>query len=79
LPGGARNARLGPVKEVRSDRIGFALRQLAEDVVHERRRVAALERENRELKAQLDALQRSVAETHRSPEPESAGNATGDA
>jgi cell shape-determining protein MreC len=64
------------VKEVRSDRIGFALRQLAEDVVHERRRAMTLERENRELKAQLEALQRSV-EAHRSLEPDSRRNAAG--
>jgi len=78
LPGRARNARLGAVKEVKSDRIGFALRQLAEDVVQERRRVMTLERENRELKAQLEALQRSV-EAHRSLEPDSTCNTTGPA
>jgi regulator of replication initiation timing len=40
------------------DRIGKALRALAADLVTEKRRVAALRRENTELKAELDALRR---------------------
>jgi hypothetical protein len=40
------------------DRIGSALRALAADLVAEKRRVAALRRENRQLKAELDALRR---------------------
>jgi hypothetical protein len=44
------------VKEVSSEQIGTALRRLAADLVAERRRVALLERENRELRAQLEEL-----------------------
>ena len=43
---------------VGSERIGNALRALTTDLIAERRRVATLERENRELKAQVDALKR---------------------
>jgi hypothetical protein len=46
------------VREVSSEQIGTALRRLAADLVAERRRVALLERENRELRAQLDELRR---------------------
>jgi hypothetical protein len=49
------------VKEVSSEQIGTALRRLAADLVAERRRVALLERENRELRAQLEALRRPAA------------------
>ena len=48
------------VREVSSEQVGTALRRLAADLVSERRRVAWLERENRELRAQLEAL-RAVA------------------
>ena len=41
------------VKEVSSEQIGTALRRLAADLVAERRRVALLQRENRELRAQI--------------------------
>ena len=59
------------MRELTSERVGFALRQLAEDVVTERRRVRKLERENRELRAQLDLLRRSLAErSPRSVEPD---------
>ena len=44
------------VKYVSSEQIASALRRLAADLVAERRRVAVLERENRELRAQLEAL-----------------------
>jgi hypothetical protein len=40
------------------ERIGSALRALSAELVAEKRRVAALRRENRELRAQLDALRR---------------------
>ncbi len=40
------------------DRIGTALRALAADLVAEKQRVAALRRENSQLKAELDALRR---------------------
>ena len=68
MPGPSRGARLRRVKELTSERVGFALRQLAEDVVTERRRVRKLERENRELRAQLTGL---LAETSpRSVDPD---------
>ncbi len=40
-----------------SERIGSALHALASDLIAERRRVARLERENKELRAQVEALQ----------------------
>jgi hypothetical protein len=49
------------VKEVGPERVGRALRKMAEDLVTERRRVVLLQRENRELKAQLAELQRVIA------------------
>jgi hypothetical protein len=48
------------VKEVGADRVGRALRRMAEDLVAERRRVVLLQRENRELRMQLEELQRSI-------------------
>jgi hypothetical protein len=50
------------VKEVSSEQIGSALRRLAADLVAERRRVALLQRENRELRAQIEDLQRAAGE-----------------
>jgi hypothetical protein len=50
VPLSAAVADLGP------ERIGSALRRLAEDLVSERRRVALLERENRRLKTELEKL-----------------------
>ena len=50
------------VRELAGERIGTALRRLAEDLVAERRRVVHLERENRELRAQIEALRRSAFE-----------------
>jgi hypothetical protein len=44
--------------EVTRDRVGTSLRRMAENLVSARRRVALLERENHELKKQLEALQR---------------------
>jgi hypothetical protein len=55
------------VKDVSSQQIGSALRRLAADLVAERRRVAALERENRELRAQLEALQRDAPDSEQRP------------
>jgi cell division protein FtsB len=49
------------VKEVSSEQIGSALRRLAADLVAERRRVALLQRENRELRAQIEDLRRGAA------------------
>ncbi len=45
------------VKTVSSEQVGSALRRLAEDLVAARRRIAELERENRELRAQVEALE----------------------
>lgn len=71
MPGPARVARLPRVRELTNERVGFALRQLAEDVVTERRRVRRLERENRELREQLELLTRSREdEPPRSPDPD---------
>jgi cell division protein FtsB len=50
------------VREISGERVGSALRKLAEDLVTERRRVAQLERENQELRRELEQLQRFVAE-----------------
>lgn len=50
------------VREITGERLGSALRQLAEDLVAERRRVAELERENRQLKQELEQLRRSAAQ-----------------
>ena len=49
------------VNEVGPERVARALRKMAEDLVTERRRVVVLQRENRELRAQLEELQRAVA------------------
>ena len=46
---------------VGSDRIGSALHALATDLIAERRHVARLERENKELRAQVEALQARLA------------------
>lgn len=62
LSGPRSSARLRGVREISGERIGTALRKLAEDLVIERRRVAQLERENRELAKQLEQLRRAVAE-----------------
>jgi hypothetical protein len=59
----------GSVREVSSEQIGTALRRLAADLVAERRRVVMLERENRELRAQLEELRRTTtaAESEQRP------------
>ncbi|HUJ34460.1 MAG TPA: hypothetical protein VLW51_04570 [Solirubrobacteraceae bacterium] len=49
------------VKEVGPDRVGRALHKMAEDLVTARRRVVLLERENRELRSQLEELRRAIA------------------
>jgi len=50
------------MKQVEPERVGRALRQMAEDLVTERRRVVLLQRENRQLKAELEELRRVAAE-----------------
>jgi hypothetical protein len=57
------------VKEVSSEQIGTALRRLAADLVAERRRVALLERENRELRGQLEELRRPAASSEPQQRP----------
>ena len=42
---------------VSREQVGTALRRLAQDLIAERRRVAALERENRELRAEVERLE----------------------
>ncbi|HEV3390215.1 MAG TPA: hypothetical protein VHZ27_03195 [Solirubrobacteraceae bacterium] len=49
------------MKQVEPERVGRALRQMAEDLVTERRRVVLLQRENRQLKTELEELRRVVA------------------
>jgi hypothetical protein len=56
------------VREVAPERVGRALRQMAEDLVTERQRVVVLKRENRELRSQLEELQRLIA-AEREPAP----------
>jgi|HubBroStandDraft_6_1064221.scaffolds.fasta_scaffold00423_7 hypothetical protein len=51
----------GKMKQVEPERVGRALRQMAEDLVTERRRVVLLQRENRQLKTELEELRRVVA------------------
>jgi len=50
------------MKQVEPERVGRALRQMAEDLVTERRRVVLLQRENRQLKTELEELRRVAAE-----------------
>ena len=45
---------------VSREQVGTALRRLAQDLIAERRRAAALERENRELRAEVERLERAV-------------------
>ena len=47
---------------VSREQVGTALRRLAQDLMAERRRAAALERENQELRAELERLQRAIGE-----------------
>jgi len=47
------------------DRIGSALRRMAEDLVREHRRVLELRRENQELRAELETLRRAQSSAAR--------------
>jgi hypothetical protein len=52
---------LGPtVDEVSGEQLGTALRRLVQELVSERRRVVLLERENRELRAQIEAVETAL-------------------
>jgi cell division protein FtsB len=44
------------MRELTGEQLGSALRRLAAEVVQERRRVAVLERENRELRGEVSDL-----------------------
>ncbi len=44
------------------EEIGTALRRLVQELVAERRRVVLLERERRELKAQIEAFEKKLRE-----------------
>jgi hypothetical protein len=57
------------VNQVAPERVARALRKMAEDLVTERRRVVILQRENRELRSQLEELRRSIA-ADREPAPD---------
>jgi cell division protein FtsB len=50
------------MREISGERLGIALRTLAQDLVSERRRVTQLERENQELRRELEQLRHSVAD-----------------
>lgn len=56
------------VNDVAHERVGSALRRMAEDLVSERRRVRVLQRENRELRMQLEALRRELEEKLEKPD-----------
>ena len=50
---------------VSREQVGTALRRLAQDLIAERRRAAALELENHELRAQLERLERAMRDQER--------------
>jgi len=50
------------VYEQGRDRIGSALRRMAEDLVRERRQVLELRRENRRLRDELEQLKKAQSE-----------------
>ena len=47
---------------VSREQVGTALHRLAQDLIAERRRTAALERENQRLRAELERLERALRE-----------------
>jgi hypothetical protein len=49
------------MRQITSEQLGSALRRLAADVVAERRRVAVLQRENRELRERIQELERALS------------------
>jgi cell division septum initiation protein DivIVA len=49
------------MRQITSEQLGNALRRLAADLVAERRRVALLQRENRELRERVQELERTLA------------------
>jgi cell fate (sporulation/competence/biofilm development) regulator YlbF (YheA/YmcA/DUF963 family) len=50
---------------VSREQVGSALRRLAQDLIEERRRVSELERENQDLKARVEALERIIGKRKR--------------
>jgi transposase-like protein len=61
------------VYEEGRDRIGSALRRMAEDLVKERRQVLELRRENRRLRDELEQLKAAQAQGKPDPGAASAG------
>jgi hypothetical protein len=55
------------MKTATNERIGSALRGLAEDLVAARQRIVALERENRGLRAKLETLERALPAAETGP------------
>jgi hypothetical protein len=55
------------VYEEGRDRIGSALRRMAEDLVRERRQVLELRRENRRLRDELERLRAAQGQPERQP------------
>jgi cell division septum initiation protein DivIVA len=53
------------MSQITSEQLGSALRRLAADLVAERRRVALLQRENRELREQIEELKCALSEKKR--------------
>jgi cell division septum initiation protein DivIVA len=53
------------MRQITSEQLGSALRRLAADLVAERRRIALLQRENRELRERIQELERALAEKKR--------------
>ena len=63
------NGMLPAMSDVRAQRIGTALQQMAEDLVAERRRSMRLARENQALRAQLEELRAAELERLRRAAP----------
>jgi hypothetical protein len=49
------------MRQITGEQLGSALRRLAADLVAERRRVAVLQRENRELRERIQELERALS------------------
>lgn len=62
------------VDERTSTRIGTALQRMAEDLVAERRRIVQLERENRDLRSQLEMLRNLKSSEARRTEASDSSN-----
>jgi hypothetical protein len=60
-------ARSSAVNQGSHEPVGSVLRSLVQELAAERRRVAVLERKNRELRAQIDAAQENLRTRDASP------------